>query len=596
MKPTKAATLTRYARIFLPPFLVALAFLSVESVCDLMQPTLMASIVDRGIASRDLSLVITLGATMLLVAAIGAVGAVGRNIIASRVSWDFAARLRSDLFARTLSMDFRSLEGFDAASLVTRCTNDVTQVQALVNGMMRIFAKAPIIAIGSVVMALRLEPRLAPVFLVVVPLAALVIALNLSIGFGRFRRVQTALDAVTARLREFLSGIRLVKAYGREDRETALFSEANAELVKASSSALRVMALIGPLGAVIVNFGIVAVLWLGGIEVSSGHIQVGKIIAFVTYLSQLLFALGMIQGIFTFFVRARVSWARIREVLEASDGLGEGGVAGSGFAGAGCGGGLGIAAFTQAPELHFSQVTFAHAGSHGRPVLEDIDFACEAGKLTAIVGPTGAGKTSLVNLIPRFHEPMSGRILADGRDIAGLELRALRASIAVVPQRSLLFGATIGSNIAWGREGANEADIEAAARLAEAHEFIAGLPEGYRSVLGQGGINLSGGQRQRLALARAFLRRPAILVLDDATSAVDALTESIILATIRGMSPSATTIVVTQRVAAARMADRIVVLDEGRVAGIGSYAGLLASSELWRDIVRAQLGREALDA
>ena len=588
MKRTKAATFPGYARTFLPPFLAALACLSVESVCDLMQPTLMASIVDRGIASRDLSAVISLGATMLLVAAIGAVGAVGRNIIASRVSWDFASRLRSDLFARTLHMDFRSLEGFDAASLVTRCTNDVTQVQALVNGMMRIFAKAPIIAIGSIVMAARLEPRLAPVFLVVVPLAALVIALNLSIGFGRFRRVQAALDAVTARVREFLSGIRLVKAYGREDRETALFSEANAELAKASSSALRVMALIGPLGAVIVNFGIVAVLWLGGFEVSSGRIPVGKIIAFVTYLSQLLFALGMIQGVFTFVVRARVSWGRIREVLEAGAGMEEGG-------GAGRAGGEG-AAFRVAPELRFSQVTFAYAGSHGRPALEDLDFSCEAGKLTAIVGPTGAGKTSLVNLLPRFQEPQQGRILADGRDIAALGLTSLRASIALVPQRSLLFGGTVGGNIAWGREAASEADIEAAARLAEAHEFIAGLPLGYGSVLGQGGINLSGGQRQRLALARAFLRRPAILVLDDATCAVDALTESIILARIRGMSPAATTVVVTQRVAAARMADRIVVLDEGRVAGNGTHAELLASSELWRDIVRAQLGREALDA
>ncbi len=552
----------------------------------------MAWMVDRGIASHDLGLVLRYGAFMLGVTALGAIGSVGRNIIASRVSWDFASRLRSDLFRATLSMGFGELGRFDEASLVTRQTNDVTQVQAFVNGMMRIFAKAPIIGVGSVVMAAILEPRLAPVFLVVVPLASLVIYINLRTGFRRFGRVQEALDKVSGRVREFLSGVRLVKAWGREEREERLFASANGELADATTYALRVMALLGPAAALVVNLGLVAILWAGGFAVRSGTIPVGHVIAFSTYLARFLFAITMITGVFTSFVRARVSWNRVAEVLETPR-------AESQVLGQGLGGGGTVHAATASrrpPTLVVEGLSFSYSGASERPILDRLDCRFEGGSLTAIVGPTGSGKSSLVNLIPRFHAPTAGRILIDGEDIAAMDILELRARISMVPQRSVLFAGTIADNIRQGRAEAGDAEVEEAARLACAHEFITGLSGGYGAPLGQGGINLSGGQRQRLALARALVRKPEILLLDDTTSAVDAVTEAAILESLRDLKGKTTVLLVTQRVAAARQADHIVVLEGGRIAGSGSPAVLSREEGVFRDMIRAQLGKEALDA
>lgn len=585
-EPTARSSAAVYVRAFAAPFLAALAFLSLESAADLFQPTVMAWIVDRGIAQRDLGLVLRLGALMLGVTGLGALGSVGRNLIASRVSWDFASRLRSDLFRATLSMGFRDLGSFDEVSLVTRQTNDVTQVQAFVNGMMRVFAKAPIIGVGSVAMAALLEPRLAPVFLVVVPLASLVIWINLKTGFGRYRRVQEALDRVSSRVREFLSGVRLVKAWGREDREETRFAEANGELASATTRALRAMALLNPAAALAVNLGLVAILWLGGYEVGKGAIPLGHVIAFATYLSRFLFAVTMITGVFTFFVRARVSWSRISEVLEAPRSEARVLGAGPGPREGSRGG---------APEIRLEALSFYWSSSSARPVLDSLDFVFRPGEMTAIVGPTGSGKTSLLELLPRFREPSSGRILLDGRPLGDYGLGELRSRMALVPQRSLLFAGTIADNIRHGRPGASEAEVEEAARLAGAHEFVAALPEGYRASLGQGGVNLSGGQRQRLALARALVRRPSLLLLDDTTSAVDAVTEAALLAALRALRGRTSVLFVTQRVAAARQADRILVLEGGRISASGAPGELAREEGVYRDMIRAQLGKEALD-
>ncbi|MCX7030008.1 MAG: ABC transporter ATP-binding protein [Spirochaetes bacterium] len=585
-----------YIKRYALPFLAAVVCLSVEAVCDLLQPTIMARIIDTGVAAHDLGIVARLGLSMLGVAGIGAVGAIGRNIIAGLVSFRFAARLRADLFRRITSFSFDELDRFDTASLITRQTNDVTQVQAFVNGLMRILAKAPIVAVGSLVMAVILEPQLSLVLAVVVPVAAALITVNLLTGFQRFRRVQEGLDGVNSVTREYLGGIRVVKAFGREEHEVKRFAGANRELTSASTRALRVLALFGPAISLTVNLGIVAVLWVGGIRVGGASVQVGKTIAFINYMSQILFALGMISGVFMSFVRAKASWDRIGEVLgtPASEPYEERALSAAGQQQL-----LPPVSARPAPRsratVEFAGVSFAYPGSAGRLVLEGVNLVCEPGRITAIIGPTGSGKSTLAALVPRFHDATSGVVLVGGVDVRSIDLAGLRGRIALVPQKTVLFTGTIAENLRWGREDAGQTDLEEAARAAAADDFIAGFPEGYGSVLGQGGVNLSGGQKQRVAIARALVRKPEVLVLDDCTSSVDSITEAEILAAIRGSAAGFTCILITQRISAAVAADRVLVLDDGRAAGVGTHAQLIRSCDVYRDICAAQLGREALN-
>jgi len=584
---TRARIARPYLRRYALPFLAAVACLAVEAACDLQQPTIMARIIDEGVASRDLAVVLRLGLSMLGVAGVGALGAIGRNVIASLVSFRFAARLRDDLFRRITSFSFDELDRFDTASLITRQTNDVTQVQAFVNGLMRIFAKAPIVAVGSLVMAVLLEPRLSLVLAVVVPIAAALITANLLTGFPRFRRVQEGIDGVNSVAREYLGGIRVVKAFGREDHEVRRFAVANRELTTASTRALRALALFGPVISLPVNLGIVVVLWVGGFGVAGASVQVGRTIAFINYMSQILFALGMISGVLMSFVRAKASWERIGEVLRTPGSEPYAGPAP-----------IAVAVARSAPartRVEFANVSFAYPGSEGRLVLEGVSIACEPGGITAIIGPTGSGKSTLAALVPRFYDATTGTVLVGGVDVRSLDLTELRGRIALVPQKTVLFTGTIAENIRWGREDATVADLEAAARAAAAHEFIAGFPEGYGSVLGQGGVNLSGGQKQRVAIARALIRGPEVLVLDDCTSSVDSLTEARILSAIRATAGGLTCILITQRISAAVAADRVLVLDDGRPAGVGTHADLIRTCDVYRDICAAQLGREALD-
>jgi len=575
-----------YFRKYLWPFLAALACLSVESVSDLLQPTIMARIVDSGVAARDIGIVIRLGLLMLSVAALGAGGATGRNILASVVSYRFGAQLRADLFHRITSYSFQELDTFDTASLITRQTNDVTQVQAFVNGVMRIFAKAPILAVGGLVMAIALEPGLSVVLAIAVPLSAALITVNLVTGFPRFRRMQEGLDGVNSVTREYLGGIRVVKAFGQEKREVRRFAEANAELTNASTFALRVMALFGPAISLFMNLGIVAVLWIGGFRVAGSSLQIGKIIAFINYMTQILFSLNMISAIISSFVRAKASWDRVGAILKVQGSekfedvpaavggtpLGQGGVS-----------------------VRFNGIFFAYPASHGRLVLEGVDLECTPGQLTAVIGPTGSGKSSLVSLVPRFYEPTRGEVFLGGQDVRELDLRDLRRRIALVPQKTVLFTGTIAENLRWGRDDATDEELAEAARLARAHNFVAGFPEGYRTVLGQGGVNLSGGQKQRLAIARALVRRPDVLILDDCTSSVDAITEAEILGGIRGSAANYTCILITQRISAAAAADIVLVLDDGKPVGLGRHETLMRECDVYRDICIAQLGREAVD-
>jgi ATP-binding cassette subfamily B protein len=558
---------------------MAVAFLTVEAFCDLLQPTIMARIVDIGVAGRKIDYVLQMGEAMLVVTCIGAVSAVSRNIISSNVSQRFGAELRSDIYKKVHSFSFDNIDHFKAASLVTRLTNDITQVQNFAHGLMRIFVKAPLLCIGSLIMAVLLNPSMAVVLLVIIPVVGILISISMKIGFPYFLRVQNAMDKMNGVMREYLAGVRVVKAFNRFDYERARFDESNTELSAASTKAMRIMSFFNPAITLSVNLGILAILWLGGIKVGNGSIRVGQVIAFINYMTQILFSIIMISHVFNMFVMARASAERIGEVMaqestmpEAENPVNISEAEGS---------------------IEYDHVFFAYAQG-AESVLKDISFKCMQGESIGIIGSTGAGKSSLVNLIPRFYDVSSGSVKVGGTDVRNMDQRKLRDMVAVVPQKNMLFTGTIIDNLRWGREDAGLEEIRQAAASAQADEFISSFPEGYDTVLGQGGVNLSGGQKQRISIARALIKTPKILILDDCTSAVDVATEAKIRAAVKKESKDMTTIIIAQRITSVMGADRIMVLDNGGMAGMGTHKELLEGCDVYKEIFRSQIGKEGV--
>lgn len=556
-------------------FALCLCFLTLEAVCDLFQPALMARIVDTGIRNRNMDFVLHMGGVMLAVTGLGAVGAVGRNFLSSTVSQRFGGELRADFYEKIQSLSYETASRYDTASLVTRLTNDVTQLQNFANGLMRIFIKAPILCIGSMVMASLLDPQAAVVLLVVVPCVVVLVLFGMRKGYPLFARVQGAVDGLNGMMRTYLSGVRVVKAFHRFDYEKERFDKRNDGLCGAQARAMRTMAMFGPSVMMVVNLGIVAVLYMGGWRINAGSLEVGKVMAFINYMTQISVALMTIFMVFTMFVRARASAERIGDVMETEEMLQE----------SAC-----PKPLAKDAQVRFSHVAFAYHESGG-PVLHNLSFSCKAGQTVGVIGSTGAGKTSMVNLIPRFYDPSNGTVEVFGVDVREADTEELRSRIAIVPQKSTLFTGTILENLRWGDEHATRADIESAAKRAQAHDFITALPEGYDTRLGQGGVNLSGGQKQRLAIARALVRRPEILILDDCTSAVDAVTEQKIRDGLRAFSQSLLCVLIAQRVTSVMDADEILVLDGGRIIGKGTHTALLRECAVYQDIYASQFGK-----
>lgn len=585
-------------------FTLSLALVALEGVCDLLLPTLMSHMIDRGVLTRDLQVVALYGGWMLAITAVGALSALGRNVVSSRVSQRFGADLRGDLFRRVQYLSLRDADRFDRASLVTRLTNDVTQVQNFANGMMRIFAKAPLLCIGGLIMAVRLNPQLSLVLVVVVPLVVALIVLNMRVGFPLFLKVQSALDRLNGAMREYLSGVRSVKAFNRAAYESDKFEAINGEYRTRSTTTLRAMSGFGPAIALVVNLGVVAIVWLGGSRVDSGSMQVGDIIAFVNYMTQILFSLMTISWVFNMFIRARASSGRISEVLALPGGESASGDAVDGTEGTDetppatsalskAWAGESVAA-SEALGVSFENVGFSYEGEGEARALDGVTLACEPGETLAVVGSTGAGKSTLVSLVPRLYDQTEGVIRIGGVDHRLLDVSGLRERVAIVPQRTVLFTGTIADNLRWGDESATQAELEAAAKAACAHDFIMTLQGGYDAMLGQGGVNLSGGQKQRLSIARALIRRPQILILDDCTSALDAVTESKVKAALKAYGSNLTCLLIAQRISSVIDADRIAVLDDGRLVGQGTHDELLHGCTVYRDICRSQFGEEAV--
>ncbi|WP_438316812.1 ABC transporter ATP-binding protein [Candidatus Caldatribacterium sp. SIUC1] len=567
--------LLSYLRPYWKAVLLAPLLMVVEVLCDLAQPALLARIVDQGIARGDTQLVLHTGVLMVLVALLGMGGGIGCTVFASSASQNFGRDLRRDLFRKILTLSCADLDRFSCGTLLTRLTSDVTQLQNAVLAALRIVVRAPLLFLGGTVMAVVMAPRFAPFIFTAIALEVAVFSILFKKGVPLFARVQEKIDQLNTIIRENLAGIRVIRAFTQEAREKERFFRASRDLTKATVQAFLPMVTLLPLVLLIMNLSIVAVLWVGGQSVIAGHMEVGSIMALTNYVFQILFSLMMIGHILTSVSRASASGKRVIAILEQE-------------------------ATIRNPllpdttpitrgEVVFRDVSFSY---HSEPVLSGISFIAHPGETVAIVGTTGAGKSTLLFLIMRFYDPLSGEILIDGIDIRTKDLKVLRSAISAVFQEPLLFSGTIEDNIRLGNEGASFEEVVEVAKIAQIHDFILSLPEGYRTPVGLRGVTLSGGQKQRLTLARALLRKPVILLLDNCTSAVDAATEKRIFEGLMRWRFPCTKFIVTQRIPAVTQADRILVLDQGRLVASGKHEELLEISPLYREMYELQAGRE----
>ena len=573
---TEMKKLLSYLKPYWKAALLAPILMLIEVICDLSQPTLLASIVDNGVAKSNLPYILNTGALMLGIALIGMAGGMGCSVASSIASQNFGASVRSAVFKKIQSLSPLNIDRFKTSSLVTRLTNDITQLQTVVLMSLRIMVRAPLLFIGGIIMAVSLNARLALILTVSIPLLAAVIYYRMKKSTPLFSYMQEKLDRVNAVIRENLSGIRLIKAFVRADHEKKRFATANDELMYATLRAFNLVITMMPIVMLIMNFSIVAVLWFGGWDIDRGNMEVGEIIAFVNYITQILFSLMMIGNILLFVSRASASAERVNEVLDTDIDIKN----------------ADNPDFTplSSGEVAFENVSFGYSGDKNQLVLKEISFHAPSGKTIAILGSTGSGKSTLVNLIPRFYDVTSGQVTVDKRDVRSMDLATLRSGMGIVPQDTILFSGTIKDNIRWGKEDATDEEIIEAARVAQAHEFIMSFPEGYDTQLGQRGVNLSGGQKQRIAIARAIIKKPPILILDDSTSAVDVVTEQRIQKALKEFIRGSTIFIIAQRISSVMDADKILVLNEGRIEAEGTHEELLKSSPLYQDIYNSQLG------
>lgn len=547
-----------------------------EVSMDLMQPRMVQRIVDEGISQLDLNLVIQTGILMLGLAIIGAVGGIGCGITAETAAAGFGADLREALFKKVQSFSFGNLDDLDTGQLVTRLTNDVTQVQEAVVMMLRILVRSPLLLVGSLIMAIVTSRQLAYIPLILMPIELAAVLWIVRKATPLFTQVQERLDALNEVMQENLAGVRVVKAFVRARHESERFRKANYRLTDQTVSAARLVAVMPAFMMLTLNSGIIAVLWFGGVQILDGQMQVGQIIAFINYLSITLFSLMMVSQLVIQLARAEASARRVLQVLEkepeVSDPV------------------QGVQDWPARGAVTFENVCFCYNGPGCDPVLKDINFTAQPGEMVAILGTTGAGKTSLVNLIPRFYDPIAGQVRIDGIDVRDLKQETLRQKIGVALQDVELFSGSIRDNIRYGRPDAGDQEVITAAKAAQAHDFIVSFPDGYDTQIGQLGVNLSGGQKQRIAIARALLVQPSILILDDSTSAVDVETEAKIQDALEMKLKNCTSFVIAQRISTVLKADKILVLDDGQIAAQGNHQSLLATSPIYREIYDSQLG------
>jgi ATP-binding cassette subfamily B multidrug efflux pump len=576
--PERTMRATRQLSRFLKPYwhwaVLAPLLMALEVAMDLLQPRLVQRIIDQGIARSNGALVIHTAEWMIAAAAVGLIGGVGCTVFTMLAGLGFGADLRRHLFGHVQTLSFGNLDKLETGALITRLTSDVNQVQDVVIILLRVMVRVPLLLVGSLIMAILTSPRLALLFLPLIPVVLAALLLIIRQTYPLFSQVQQRLDTLNTVLQENLAGVRVVKAFARARYELGRFSQANDALMSRNITAARLSAVTMPFMMLALNGGVVAALWIGGRTVAAGGMHVGQVIAFINYLMQTLMALMGVSMLVIRVSRAEASAQRIQEVLVSEPQVKSPTEP--------------VTLAAPRGRVEFEQVCFSYNGEERDPVLKQVSFIAEPGETVAILGATGAGKSSLVQLIPRFYDVTGGRVSIDGQDVRALDEESLRRSVGVALQEAVLFSGAIRENIRYGRPNATEAEVIAAAEQAQAHEFIVRFPDGYDSVVGQRGVNLSGGQKQRIAIARALLTEPAVLILDDSTSAVDVRTEAAIHAAL-ARRRNQTRFIVAQRISTVRDADKILVLDDGALSACGTHEELLGSNSLYREIYESQM-------
>ncbi|MBO0586841.1 ABC transporter ATP-binding protein [Sporosarcina sp. E16_8] len=558
--------------------LAILGLVFIQSMSDLFLPTLMADIIDKGVVVGDIPYIWKIGGIMLLVAALGAVASVVASYYSSKAAMGFGRDIRRKVFDHVENFSLQDFDEIGTASLITRTTNDITQVQQVVIMMLRMVVSAPIMLVGGIIMAVSKDAKLSLIIVAAMPILIGSVLLILYKGVPLFQTVQTRLDRLNLVLRENLTGIRVIRAFNREKQEQVRLKKANKDLTDVSIKVNKMMAFLMPVMMLVMNLTVVGIIWFGGIRIDNGAMQIGDLMAFIQYVMQIMFALVMASMMFVMIPRAAVSAKRINEVLAMKPMfLNEGTKK----------------ADKEPGTLEFDRVSFSYPGAEAL-ALSDISFTAKPGEVTAIIGGTGAGKTTLINLIPRFYDVTSGTIRVNGVDIRESSQEEVRSKIGFVPQKALLFSGTIAENIRFGKQDATLDEIEHAARIAQAEDFISRMNDGYDSVISQGGSNVSGGQKQRLSIARALIRKPDIYIFDDSFSALDYKTDANLRAALKNETKQATVVIVAQRVSTVVDADQIIVIDNGGIAGIGTHEELLEQNLVYREIVESQISEEEI--
>lgn len=575
----------KYIKPYWVYFVLGPLCMIVEVIGEVFIPKLYSQIINNGVNNQNVGYIVGMAALMVGVSVLMLLGGVGGAYFGAKASVNFGADLRQDLYNKVQKYSFANIDKFQTGSLVTRLTNDVTQIQNMVNMLLRMCLRAPGMMIGAIIMAVIMNARLALILAVIMPFMIIVLFFLIKYAFPKFGIMQTKLDALNTNVQESITNIRVVKSFVREDHQRKTFAKANKDLKDTGISAMNVMIIMMPLMMLFMNLASLAVVWFGGQEVmdtvinATGGMDVGDLSAFLTYITQILSSLMMLSMLFVFSSRALASSKRVREVLDEVPDIDDANAADAGRK-------------VTNGDIEFRNVVFRYYKTSEDPVLDHINFKVKGGQTVGIIGSTGCGKTTLVSMIPRLYDADEGEIIIDGVNVRDYSLKNLRDGVGMVLQKNVLFSGTIAQNLEWGDENATHDEIVSAAEKAQANGFVSAMKDGYDTVLDQGGTNVSGGQKQRLCIARALLKKPKILILDDSTSAVDTATESRIRTALKTDLAGTTKIIIAQRISSVMDADEIIVMSDGRITGIGKHDELIRSNEEYREIYISQTGKE----